>query len=137
MGNYVYTLQDAGGNDITGAIQDSPGVFTGLPIGTYQVEVESGDCLTTSATVTITEPSAPLTAQFLVTDATCFGSNDGMIEVVASGGTGVIKYAISPQMDQFFDEPIFDGLYAGTYQVIAQDELGCYVLMDVTVNEPA
>ncbi|MBU3823177.1 T9SS type B sorting domain-containing protein, partial [Flavobacteriaceae bacterium XHP0103] len=42
-----------------------------------------------------------------------------------------------PQMDQFFDEPIFDGLYAGTYQVIAQDELGCYVLMDVTVNEPA
>lgn len=137
LGNYVYTLQDAGGNDIAGAIQDGPGVFTGLPIGTYQVEVESGDCLSTSVPVTITEPSEPLTAQFLVTDVTCFGSNDGMIEVVASGGTGVIKYAISPQMDQFFDEPVFDNLYAGTYQVIVQDELGCYVLMDVTINEPA
>src|SRR5690606_40966810 len=53
LGNYVYTLQDAGGNDIPGAIQDSPGVFTDLPAGTYQVEVASGDCLTTSALGTI------------------------------------------------------------------------------------
>ena len=65
--------------------------------------VESGDCLTTSAQIIITEPAAPLIANYTVTNVTCSGSNDGMLEITASGGTGVIKYAISPQLNQFFD----------------------------------
>jgi gliding motility-associated-like protein len=59
-----------------------------------------------------------------------------MLEIVASGGTGIIKYAISPRMDQFFDTPIFEDLYPGTYQAMAQDELGCYVLFDFTITDP-
>nr|AOT83050.1 hypothetical protein [uncultured bacterium] len=63
LGSYVYTLQDTAGNDITPApTQNSPGVFTDLPVGNYQVQVDSGDCLTTSAQISITEPAAPLTA---------------------------------------------------------------------------
>ncbi|TNJ46386.1 T9SS type B sorting domain-containing protein [Tamlana fucoidanivorans] len=136
LGNYVYTLQDDSGNDVTPVTQDSPGVFTELPIGRYQVYVESGDCDVTSEVVEITEPSAPVTAQLSITDVTCNGANDGMVEITASGGTGIIKYAISPQMDQFFDEPIFDNLLAGDYQIIVQDELGCYILLDFTIDEP-
>src|SRR5690606_36894427 len=64
------------------------------------------------------------------------GSGDGMLVITASGGTGIIKYAISPQMNQFFDSPIFEGLYPGTYQAIAQDEQGCYVVYDFTIDEP-
>ncbi|WP_157805352.1 T9SS type B sorting domain-containing protein, partial [Confluentibacter citreus] len=116
--------------------QNSPGVFTGLTVGTYQVEVESGDCLTTSATITITEPAAPLSVTYTVNDITCNGTNDGVLEINASGGTGIIKYAISPQLNQFFDTPIFEDLYPGTYQAIAQDELGCFVIIDFTINEP-
>jgi gliding motility-associated-like protein/uncharacterized repeat protein (TIGR01451 family) len=137
LGGYVYTLQDGAGNDVVPApIQNSPGVFTDLPAGTYQVYVESGDCLTTSAQITITEPSAPLVANYTVTDVTCNGSNDGMLEISASGGTGTIKYAISPQMNQFFDSPIFEDLAPGIYQAIAQDELGCFVIIDFTINDP-
>jgi len=137
LGSYVYTLQDGAGNDILPApVQSSPGVFTDLPAGTYQVYVESGDCLTTSAQITITEPSTPLIANYTVTDVTCSGSNDGMLEISASGGTGIIKYAISPQLNQFFDSPIFENLAPGTYQAIAQDELGCFVIIDFTINDP-
>lgn len=136
LGNYVYTLQDASGNDITTAVQNTPGVFTELPIGTYQVKVESGDCLTTSAPVVITEPNLPLEVQFEVTDVTCNGSNDGILEITATGGSGIIKYAISPQMNQFFDEPIFDNLAPGDYQGLVQDQLGCYVLFDFTIAQP-
>jgi len=136
LGSYVYTLQDGSGTDIPGAIQNSPGVFTDLPIGTYQVHVTSGDCEEVSVPVTITEPSQPLTVTFTVTDVQCTGSNDGILEITASGGTGLIKYAISPQMDQFFEEPIFDDLAPGNYQFIAQDELGCYLIFDFTINEP-
>lgn len=137
LGSYVYTLQDGAGNDILPApVQSSPGVFTDLPAGTYQVYVESLDCLTTSAQIIITEPAAPLIANYTVTNVTCSGSNDGMLEITASGGTGVIKYAISPQLNQFFDSPIFEDLAPGTYQAIAQDELGCFVLIDFTIDDP-
>ncbi len=137
LGSYIYTLQDGSGTDITPApIQTSPGVFTDLPIGTYQVQVDSGDCLATSDQTIITEPAAPLTANFTVTDVTCTGSNDGVMEITASGGTGIIKYAISPQLNQFFDTPVFEDLAPGTYQAIAQDELGCFVILDFTINEP-
>jgi len=137
LGSYVYTLQDGSGNDILPApTQNSPGVFTNLPAGTYQVEVESGDCLSTSDIINITEPSSPLVANYTVTDITCSGSNNGMVEITASGGTGIIKYAISLQLNQFFESPIFEDLAPGTYQAIAQDELGCFVIIDFTINDP-
>jgi gliding motility-associated-like protein/uncharacterized repeat protein (TIGR01451 family) len=137
LGSYVYTLQDTAGNNILPVTQNSPGVFTDLPVGTYQVRLDSGDCLTTSSIISITEPSAPLVTNFNVTNVACNGSNNGVIDVIASGGTGIIKYAISPQLNQFFETSTFENLASGTYQVIAQDELGCFVIFDVTISEPA
>ncbi len=136
LGNYIYTLQDTAGNAIP-ATQNSPGVFTELGVGNYQVRVDSGDCLFTSATIPITEPALPLEVSFTTNDVTCTGENNGILEIVATGGTGIIKYAISPQLNQFFDEPIFENLAPGTYQALAQDELGCYVVIDFDIDEPA
>ena len=138
LGDYTYILQDASGTDIFPApTQNSPGVFTELPAGIYQVRVTSGiDCEEVSAQVEITEPEFALQTSYSVTDVACSGGNDGIMEIVATGGTGIIKYAISPQLNQFFDTPIFEDLVAGDYQAIAQDELGCYVLIDFTVAEP-
>ena len=134
LANYIYTLEDTLGNTIS-ATQNSPGVFTELLAGNYVVNVDSEDC-NASVPVTITEPSAPLNATITVGDITCNGANDGVLEVTATGGTGVIQYAISPQMDQFFSTNIFENLEAGDYQVIVQDELGCYQIFDFTINEP-
>jgi gliding motility-associated-like protein/uncharacterized repeat protein (TIGR01451 family) len=136
LGNYIYTLQDTLGNTIP-ATQNSPGIFTELPAGTYQVHVESGDCLSTSAPFTITEPSAPLIAPFTVTDVTCYGANDGSVVINASGGTGLIMYAISPQLNQFFETNVFENLEPGNYDVIVQDELGCYLMLNFTISEPS
>ena len=135
LGNYVYTLQDTSGATIP-ATQNSPGVFTELTIGTYIVYVESGDCNTASAPITITEPTAPLIANFNVNDITCSGNNDGVLEIIASGGTGIIKYAISPQLDQFFETNIFENLTPGDYTAIVQDVLGCYLTFDFTISDP-
>ena len=135
LGNYVYTLQDTAGNDIVGAIQNSPGVFSDLAAGNYQIHVESGDCETIEP-FTIIDSNDPLVVNFTVTDILCNGNDDGVLEIFASGGTGQIKYAISPQMNQFFDEPIFENLAPGDYQFIAQDELGCYEVFDFSIAEP-
>ena len=135
LGNYVYTLQDTSGNTIP-AVQDSPGVFTELLAGNYQIMVDSGDCVTTTSPIAITEPDAALIAPFTATDVTCFGANNGSVAINASGGTGIIKYAISPQLNQFFDTNTFENLAPGDYDVIVQDVLGCYLNLNFTINEP-
>lgn len=136
LGNYTYTLQDAAGNDLA-ATQSPPGTFMGLTAGTYMVLVESGDCAAESTTIEITEPENGLEAILEITDITCSGANDGILEISASGGTGVIKYAISPNLDQFFDNNIFENLAPGEYDVIVQDELGCFLTFDFTLEDPA
>ncbi|MDO5969036.1 T9SS type B sorting domain-containing protein [Flavivirga aquimarina] len=133
LGSYIYTLQDTSGTNITPVTQNSPGVFTNLVAGSYQVRVDSGDCLVTSAIINITEPTAPLTASFVTNDVTCPGINDGTLQINASGGTGIIRYAISPRLDQFFETSLFEGLAPGSYQAIAQDELGCFIFDDTIV----
>src|SRR5690606_9602332 len=136
LANYIYTLQDSMGNTIS-AIRNTPGMFTELVAGDYLVMVESGDCDVTSAPISITQPLAPLEITFNINNVSCFGGDNGSIEILTTGGTGVIQYAISPQLNQFFDTNIFEDLAPGTYDVIVQDELGCYVTFDFTITEPA
>ena len=113
------------------------GVFTDLIAGTYQVRVDSGvDCSDTSAIIDITQPTNPLVATFVPTEVTCPGANDGVLQINASGGTGIIRYAISPRLDQFFETSTFGNLAPGTYQAIAQDELGCFVFESFTIIAP-
>ncbi|MBO9582939.1 MAG: T9SS type B sorting domain-containing protein [Flavobacterium sp.] len=134
LGNYIYTLQDAAGNTVKGP--QNNGRFENLLIGTYKVKVDSGDCFTTSTNATITEPATALTAIFTPTNVSCFGENNGKIVITATGGTGTIKYAISPDLNQFDFATTYDRLAPGKYTVIAQDENGCYVMQEVEITQP-
>ncbi|MBO3097790.1 T9SS type B sorting domain-containing protein [Gelidibacter pelagius] len=136
LGNYIYTLQDASRNPIPSAIQMTKGVFTNLPAGIYYVHVESGDCDSTSQRIEIKEPLAPLQAAAVVSNVSCYGGNDGSVEITATGGTGLIKYAISPQLNQFFEKNVFEDLAPGTYDIIVQDAAGCFEVLNVTITEP-
>ncbi|RMA64366.1 T9SS type B sorting domain-containing protein [Ulvibacter antarcticus] len=134
LGNYVYILQDLQGNTIP-AEQNSPGIFTGLIVGTYVVYVESGDCLATSEEINITEPATSLEVDYDVTEVICYGEDNGSLEIFATGGSGIILYAISPQLDQFFETNLFENLSPGAYDVIVQDELGCFLTFNFEIEE--
>ncbi|OOV28741.1 hypothetical protein BXU11_01995 [Flavobacterium sp. LM5] len=138
LGNYIYTLLDGVGNPVAFTpVQTTPGNFTQLPAGTYSVRVNSGvDCQVVSVSEVIEEPLTSLTASAVPTPITCNGAANGVITVTASGGTGAIKYAISPRMDQFFDTGVFDQLAPGTYQIIVQDANGCFILLSEEITEP-
>ncbi|WP_316634817.1 T9SS type B sorting domain-containing protein [uncultured Flavobacterium sp.] len=138
LGNYVFTLQNAAGVNITPApTQLTPGVFTQLPLGTYIVKLASSDCSETSAVIEISEPNVALSAEAIPTAVSCNGFNNGKIVVNAKGGTGVYKYAIEPEFRQFFDKNIFENLKPGFYDVLVQDENECYIFIkDVHVKEP-
>ncbi|MNQ35957.1 hypothetical protein D3C85_494640 [compost metagenome] len=134
LGSYSYTLLNAAGTAILPA--QAEGRFENLAVGTYRVKVDSGDCTFTSAIITISEPATAVTAQFNVTNVACFGENNGKLEIIASGGTGIIKYALSPDLNQFDTVTIFEKLAPGDYQVIVQDENGCFILHDFTITQP-
>ncbi|NQX85644.1 MAG: T9SS type B sorting domain-containing protein [Flavobacteriaceae bacterium] len=135
FGNYVYTLLDESGLEILEA-QNTSGIFTGLVSGTYSVYLESDDCNITSDPITITEPETPLEATFIVNDITCTGNSDGQLIINATGGTGIIQYAISPHLNQFFETHTFNNLSAGDYEVIVQDQLGCYLTYHFSITNP-
>lgn len=136
LGNYQYGLF----SDIALINQIRPyqgdGVFTGLPQGTYYVNVLSEDCQITSEVVTITEPEVMVVTP-TVTNVLCNGDDNGSIIVNVTGGTGPYQYAISPKLNQFDDANTFNELAPGNYSVIVQDRKGCFELIEFTIEEPS
>ncbi|NAS11008.1 T9SS type B sorting domain-containing protein [Poritiphilus flavus] len=136
LGNYSYELYtDAGLTNLIAGPQPD-GQFSNLIAGNYFVRVTSVDCETSYGPVVITEPAPLQIDRQEFTDVTCFGENDGTIVVEVSGGTGTIYYAISPNLDQFDTENVFTDLEPGVYDVIAQDENGCFIPFQFTLVEP-
>ncbi|NJB71468.1 gliding motility-associated-like protein/uncharacterized repeat protein (TIGR01451 family) [Saonia flava] len=136
LGNYSYELYgDAALTSLISGPQ-STGLFSNLIAGSYYVHVTSLDCEETSAEILIVDP-LPLQIDLQdFTDVTCNGADDGTITVEVSGGTGEILYAISPTLNQFDTENVFTDLAPGDYDVIAQDENGCFLVFQFTISEP-
>jgi gliding motility-associated-like protein len=111
--------------------------FPGLQVGNYDILVQDvNGCTATSSpsSFTITSPTA-ISVSATGTDASCVGVNDGTITASATGGTGNIQYSIngSPLQPGGF----FNNLSAGSYTVLAQDQIGCQASTTVTIDNLA
>ncbi|MDP5198362.1 T9SS type B sorting domain-containing protein [Flavobacterium sp. DG2-3] len=133
LGDYQYSLLDSTHAEVRPAQAD--GIFLDLPAGSYIVRVVSGDCEKEVA-VTVTEAAVKLTSSYEAEPIKCFGEKTGKIVMTASGGTGAIKFAISPFLAQFVDSGTFERLEAGTYTVIVQDVLGCTEIHNIEITQP-
>jgi len=135
LGNYQYALftDQALTNEIRP--NQTNGIFIDLSMGIYYVRVQSDDCEVRSLEVQVSEPDALMVTP-TISDISCFGAEDGNISIDVEGGTGDYQYAISPNLDQFGPENNFDGLTIGSYQVIVQDENGCFELLEFEIEEP-
>lgn len=101
--------------------------FTGLPTGTYTVEVKDNQGFTiTTNEVTITSPPAIVVSANTVLN---------VITVTASGGVGALQYSINGA--DFQPGNVFSGLPNGTYTITVRDANGCIVTTQATVNVPA
>jgi gliding motility-associated-like protein len=137
LGSYSYELfTDATLTTLINGPQ-AAGEFNNLPAGSYWIRVTSQDCVEVTPEIIITEPVPLQIDQQEFTDVTCEGENDGTITVEVSGGTGTILYAITPNLNQFDDVNVFTDLEPGVYDVIAQDENGCFIPFQFTISEPA
>lgn len=122
----------------------SNGTFEGLPEGTnYYIAVTSGaTCMDIAGPYEIIRPE-PIIFDAVATHVTCNGADDGSITItVSDGGVGLLQFAIAPNFNEFFSDPdnpgayTFDELAAGTYEILIQDENGCFEKDFITVEEP-
>jgi gliding motility-associated-like protein len=68
-------------------------------------------------------------------NATCFGSNNGSANIIASGGTGVYNYSWFPGG---YTVPNVNNLGAGTYTVTTTDpNTSCTNITTVSISQPA
>lgn len=120
------------------------GTFENLPEGTnYYIAVTSGaTCMDIAGPFEIIRPE-PIIFDAVPTHVTCNGQSDGSITVsVSEGGVGLIQFAIAPNFNEFFSDAntpgsyTFDELEAGTYEILIQDENGCFEKDFITIEEP-
>jgi hypothetical protein len=107
--------------------------FIGLGAGSYSIYVRDAAACTVEKTIIVNE-APELSANFNLNAATCFGQDNGVIEVVAVGGSQPYSFAIEDGVGQ--PSNLFDNLDAGVYHVTVSDFAGCTYSEDVTVSEP-
>ena len=102
---------------------DTTQSISNLAPGLYQVTItDQNNCDLISIDYEVTEPVAPLSLQeFFIDDVTCFGGDDGSIEISMTGGTDPYFYDWDlPAVTQ----NIF-GIEAGPYYLFVQDANQC------------
>lgn len=107
--------------------------ISGLAAGTYEVFVmDSKGCVSPTIIVTITQPE-PLAVTFNVTPITCFGANDGMVNLLISGGVGPYEILWSDGSTSITRE----NLAPGMYEVTVTDANGCIqTISTIEITQP-
>ena len=113
------------------------GNFLTLCAGNYSVVVQDiNDCQTIPQPILISEPPE-LILTLGVTDETCAGACDGMINSIPSGGTGPGTYNYSWVPSQTTPNlPIALNLCSGSYSLTVTDANGCTITTDTVIVGP-
>lgn len=129
---YRYELLDDNSNILVPA--QSNNFFIGLGVGNYITRVIDSDGEESFFDIVLQEP-LPINITAIATDVTCFGSNDGQLEVSANGGTTPYNYRINGGAYQVSN--LFENLSSGEYNIETIDANGCNVLSSsIVITEP-
>ena len=145
-GPYTYELMNEGGDVISTSppTTETTWLFTNLAAGKYSFTVSDvNNCIQEVENLEITQPASGLQIEdVFVSDFTgfnisCFGADNGWIEVTTSGGSGNYQYEWSGPDNFTADKPSISNLKPGDYQLTITDQNGCEVITDViNIREP-
>ncbi len=127
-----YTWIDAEGNLLEGALLEdlSPGVYT-------VTLSDAIGCASTSDSIEITAPEGISIASLNTTNPSCYGADDGFINLAFNGGTGDLTYEWVIDDVFFSDEASLSDIAAGTYELAVVDENGCLLTISFEIGQPA
>ncbi len=134
VANYTYTWQTSNGSGLVAGQQNQ----TDLTIGTYNLTVTDANNCTKTETWTITQPDVLQIITDNTQNITCFGGNDGQINISVIGGVGSYVYNWQTvdgggleQAQQ--DQP---NLIIGTYNLTVTDGNNCTISDNWTLIQP-
>lgn len=104
-----------------------------LAAGNYSVLVTDANGCTANFNATITEPASPITASSIQSPVSCFGGNNGSIDLSVSGGVTPYTYSWSNGITT----QDLTNLTAGNYSVVILDASGCSVTLNSSLTQPA
>ncbi|MFM7006820.1 MAG: hypothetical protein ACKOWX_06165, partial [Flavobacteriales bacterium] len=107
--------------------------ISGLPIGTYNVQITDLNGCSISYGATIQQPVAPLSMSGLVTPIACFGDSLGAVNIAVSGGT--TPYLYNWNTGAYTTQNI-NTLPAGSYSVLVTDDHLCTITQTFVVTQP-
>ncbi|SIO34556.1 beta strand repeat-containing protein, partial [Chryseobacterium scophthalmum] len=119
---YTYSWSPSGGTAATA---------TGLGVGVYTVTVTDFLGCSTTATATITQPTA-ISGTTVVTNIACNGGSTGAINLTPTGGAAPYTF----NWGGGITTEDRTGLSAGTYTVTITDANGCTGTVSATVTQP-
>ncbi len=103
-----------------------------IPAGSYNVTITDSKTCTGTASISISQPTA-LTVTPSTTNISCKGGNNGSINLVVNGGTGLKTFLWSNGATS----QNISGLAPGSYSVTVTDANGCVNnSTSVTITEP-
>lgn len=134
-GPWNYEWRDMNDSILSISIGSSlPDTLNGLAEGVYQVNVKGpGMCLSLSDTIDVLQPTE-LVSTIEVTDISCFGFNDGEVNVSVNGGTPGYEYYWST--GQVTTTGLQSNLEPGPQWITTIDNNGCVKADTFLVDEP-
>ncbi|RXP47044.1 PKD domain-containing protein [Lutibacter sp. HS1-25] len=126
-GIYQYQYNWVGPNGFTSNSQN----ISNLIAGTYLVTVTDALGCTQETSVTLTQPTE-IIIDVTKTDVTCYGANDGSIQIALQGG--VAPYMIS--WSNLGNGLTQNNLSAGIYTVKVEDQNGCEKVETIEITQP-
>ncbi len=106
---------------------------TSLAAGTYSVTITDANGCTGTVSPTVTQPTAAVSGTRVVTNVSCFGGNNGAINLTPTGGVG--PYTFNWVGGATTEDRT--GLTAGTYSVTITDANACTgTVSGITVTQP-
>ncbi len=111
---------------------DTSRIKINMHAGLHQVTVYDLNNCSLSKTVTIKQPETPVKIVKDIRPVSCFGGNDGSVELDVSGGKAPYQYFWSDSSNNKY----LKGYPSGTYLVEVLDKNGCMVKESIIISQP-
>jgi gliding motility-associated-like protein len=106
-----------------------------LIAGIYEYTItDTADCYYADS-IELVSPEE-LLIESVIQDITCFGVNDGTIEITSTGGTGSYEFTWTSNNGYTSNTEDVNSLEEGIYELVLEDENECMEQIQITLIEP-
>ena len=127
-GIYTYSL-------LPSNVINTTGLFTNLPASNYTINCIDAKGCSISTSLQITQAPTLNISSLSTTNVSCFGLNNGSINVSTVGGNGTISFSTNPATSTVTNG-LLANLAISNYTVIATDANGCTKTSTTIITQP-